>query len=57
MKKSHPISVISVVTGEIRRFDSKSEMQRVLKCDPSTVMRGRITHNGFRLYESKIELV
>ena len=56
MKKSHPISVISIITGEIRHFNSKSEMQRVLKCDPSTVMKGRVTHNGFKLYENEIAL-
>ena len=57
MKKSHPISVINIVTGEIRRFDSKAEMSRMLKCDPSTVMKGRTTHNGFKLYEDKIAYV
>ena len=56
LKRSHPISVISTATGEILHFDSKSEMQRVLKCDPSTVMKGRTTRNGFRLYEGKIAI-
>ena len=54
LKKSHPISVINVVTGEILHFDSKAEMQRELKCDTSTIMKGRTTRNGFRLYEGKI---
>ena len=54
MKKSHPISVISIVTGEIRHFNSKSEMQKILKCDPATIMKGRVTRNGFKLFESKI---
>ena len=57
LKKSHPISVINMVTGELRHYDSKAEMGRVLKCDPSTIMKGRMTHNGFRLYESKIACV
>jgi len=54
MKKSHPISVVSVITGEILHFRSKTEMQRVLKCDSGTIMKGRVTHNGFKLYEDKI---
>ena len=56
LKKSHPISVINVRTGEIRHFDSKTEMGRELKCDPGTVMRGRTTRSGYRLYESKIAI-
>ena len=54
MKKSHPISVINTVTGEIRHFGSKTEMSRVLKCDPATIMKGRTTRSGFKLYENKI---
>lgn len=57
LKKSHPISVINVQTGEICHFESKAEMQRTLKCDPGTVMKGRVTHNGYKLYENKIAFV
>ena len=56
MKKSHPISVISVITGEIRHFNSKAEMQRILNCDTSTILKGRTTRGGFKLYESEIAL-
>lgn len=56
MKKSHPISVINTLTGEVLSFSSKSEMERELHCCVSTIMKGRITRNGFRLYENKIAL-
>lgn len=57
MKRSHPISVINVFTGEIQHFSSKNEMMRVLNCDPNTVMKGRTTRTGYKLYENKIALV
>ena len=56
MKKSHPVSVINVNSGEILHFDSKTEMERALKCCMSTIVKGRITHNGYKLYESEIGL-
>jgi group I intron endonuclease len=54
MKKSHPISVVNMNTGEILDFSSKSEMERELHCCMSTIMKGGMTRNGYRLYESKI---
>lgn len=54
LKKSHPISVVQVSTGEIIHFSSKSEMERTLHCSTSTIMEGRTTQNGYKLHECKI---
>ena len=54
LKKSHPISVINSVTGEILHFSSKAEMQRTIKCDLNTLLKGRTSRNGYRLYKEKI---
>lgn len=51
MKRGHPMSVINVDTGEILHFISKGEMERKLNCAAITLMKGRITHNGYKLYE------
>ena len=50
-KKSHPIAVINVNNGNILRFVSKGEMERKLHCATITLMKGRTTHNGYRLYQ------
>lgn len=55
-KKSHAISVVNVITGEVLHFISKAEMERSLHCSTITLTRGRITHNGYRLYKSEIAL-
>ncbi len=52
LKRGHPISVVNASTGEVIHFSSKSELERTLHCSAGTVMRGRITHNGYKLYEN-----
>ena len=49
-KKSDPISVVDIVTGSILSFPSKSEMQRVLHCDTSTILNGGISHNRYKFH-------
>ena len=50
LKKSHPVSVIHVETGEILHFDSKAEMQRTIHSDMSVLGRGGTSKTGYRLY-------
>lgn len=51
-KRSHPISVIKVDTGEIVQFPSKSSMLRELHADMQTLKNGKITRTGYKLYEN-----
>lgn len=52
-KISHPISVENIYTGEVIVFPSKSEMNRVLHCNTCTIMGGKTTKSGWKLFEQK----
>lgn len=51
-KRSHPISVIKVDTGEIVQFPSKISMLRELHADMRTLRDGKISQTGYKLYEN-----
>lgn len=51
-KRSHPISVIKVDTGEIVQFPSKASMLRELHTDMRTLRNGKISQTGYKLYEN-----
>lgn len=52
-KRSHPIQVYDMKTGEVLSFKSKSEMERTLHCNMATIMDGRISHNRYKLFALK----
>ena len=54
-KKSHPISVYDILTGETLNFPSKAEMQRVLHCNTATLVNGGIAHNRYKLADTNLE--
>lgn len=50
LKRSHPVSVIHVETGEVLRFDSKAAMTRAIHSDIYTLKAGKVSKSGYKLY-------
>lgn len=50
LKRCVPISVINTFSGEIRKFESRADMERALHCCTSTIVSGGMTKSGYKLY-------
>ena len=50
LKRCVPITVINAFSGEIRKFDSRADMERALHCCASTIVGGGMTKSGYKLF-------
>jgi hypothetical protein len=50
-KKSHPVSVIKISTGEVVHFPSKTSMVKAIHADMNTLKSGKVSKSGYKLYE------
>lgn len=50
LKRCLPISVIDIHTGEVRTFESRSQLRREAGIDSNTILRGGISRGRYKLY-------
>lgn len=52
-KRSHIISVQNIYTNEVVQFSSKAEMERTIHCNTLTIVSGKTTREGWKLFKQE----